>query len=238
MNLGKAIQRVQSLYSRGVQSKNTRLSSRHIYSAICSGRSTLISQQYNKGQKIGQWAYQPLPCVEMITAKAHECVGAPPSGCTVLRGKHKMPQPITGIDKHLIQSVSSIDGTTESYDETTLATSKYAEGDKFTSNKPQFYIHNGYPFITVKKMVKAIMIVGVFNDPVEANLFPTLCDCEDCLCNEITEMDFPIDSNLETALFQLASNELIAQFKQSKEDRSANTVDDTNTGMLHQNQGG
>jgi len=52
MKVEEAIQRVQSMYSRGLQSKDSRLSSRHIYSALCSGRATLIQQQIDKGQKL------------------------------------------------------------------------------------------------------------------------------------------------------------------------------------------
>ncbi len=64
--IGEAIQRVQSMYSKGVQSRSSRLSARHIYSALITARSILIKQQSNKNQKANQWTYQVLPCVELI----------------------------------------------------------------------------------------------------------------------------------------------------------------------------
>lgn len=237
MKLGEAIQRVQSMYSRGVQSKNTRLSSRHIYSALMSARSTLLQQQYNKNQKISQWAHQTLPCVELVPAKLHECLCVPDEGCTILRTKHKLPQPIAGIDKHLIQSVSSIDGIGEVYDESTLTGYRYNKGNKFTPDRSVFYPHNEYLFITLKVLSKAVMVVAPFGDVVAAAQFPSLCECDDCGCEDLMEMQFPFDSDLETALIQLASNECINMFKQMKQDINSNTIDTTSSGMIHQNQG-
>ena len=61
--IGEAIQRIQPLYSKRVQSKDSRLTSRHIYSALVTGRANLIRQQSNKNQLVNKWIYQILPCV-------------------------------------------------------------------------------------------------------------------------------------------------------------------------------
>ena len=42
MTVGDLIQRVQSLYSKGVESDDSRLTRRHIYNKLLSVRSTLI----------------------------------------------------------------------------------------------------------------------------------------------------------------------------------------------------
>ena len=52
MLIKEIVQRIQSLYSKGVQSDDSRLSDRHIYNKMITVRSKLISQQHNKKQKI------------------------------------------------------------------------------------------------------------------------------------------------------------------------------------------
>lgn len=239
MKLEEAIQRVQSLYSAGVQSRSSRLTSRHIYSAIKSGRSTLLAQQDNKNQKSTQWAYQTIPCIELISVPVHECPCVPPIGCNVLRTKYQLPLPISGLDNSLIQSVSSLDGSIQ-FDETRFDTNKYRSGNKFTANKSAIYIKNRYGYITIKKLLAGLTIVGLFDDFLEVTQFPSVCgSCANCECLDIMDVEIPIDSKLITPLIQLASNELIIMMKQMNEDKSDNAQDNTKTAgsMIHQPNG-
>ena len=73
MTVGEVINRVQSLYSRGVQSDDTRLEDRHIYSKLITARSKVLSQKANKKQMLSQWNYQTIPCIQMVEASKHEC---------------------------------------------------------------------------------------------------------------------------------------------------------------------
>lgn len=237
MQLIEIIQRVQSLYSKGVQSKDTRLTDRHIFSAINTARSILLKQQYSKSAKINEWAYQTLSCVELQQAPVHECPCVPTAGCKILRTKHKIPKPISGIDRHMIKSVTTLDGN-QRFDETDFETAKFAaKGNKYTNNKPDYYFRNGYLYLTSRQLLKAVTITGLFNDPLEAKQFPSICgDCEDCECQEATEMDYPIDGDLVKPLIQIANDELIIMFKQMAEDKNANAADDStiNSAMIHQ----
>ena len=73
MKIGEIVQRVQSLYSKGVHSDDSRLSARHIYNKLLTVRARLISQEAKKKQKISQWNYQTISCIELIKVPAHEC---------------------------------------------------------------------------------------------------------------------------------------------------------------------
>lgn len=237
MQTREAIQRVQSLYSKGVQSDDSRLTPRHIYSALLTARAILLRQQVNKNQATSKWLLQPLPCAELITAPIHECPCVP-INCKILRTKEKLPKPITGLEGSLITYVTSLDGNIR-FDPDSFENVRYSVGNKYTKNKPTYYISNGYLYITVLKNLKAITIVGLFDDFIEASLFPSICGtCEECECNDILDIEFPIDKDMERPLFQLANDELIIMFKQMKEDRQNNTTDDAGTvgGMVHQNQ--
>lgn len=238
MLLGEAIQRVQSLYSKGVQSDDTRLTSRHIYSALLSARSTLINQQSNKSQKVSQWSYQPLPCVELIKAPLHECACIPSEGCMILRSKYKLPEFLANLDNHLIEYVTSMDGNIR-FDESKFETNKYLSGNKYTGKKPDFYIRNGYLYVTILTQLKAITVSGLFHDIIAAYRFPSLCeDCVECQCRDIMEYEFPIDGRLTTALVEIANRELIVLMKQMEEDKHNNASDESDTAgvMVHQPQ--
>ena len=147
MILKNIIQRIQSGYSKGVQSSESRLTSRHIYNKFITVRAKLLREVSNKKQKISDWNYQTLNCVELIEIPAHQCPCIPPLGCEILRSKFKLPRPITGLNIHLIKSVTSITGE-NIYSEVSLKEKEYKKGNKFTSNKPDYFMEDGYLFLT------------------------------------------------------------------------------------------
>ena len=51
MEVGKIVQRIQSLYSKGVESDDTRLMSRHIYNKLLTVRARLISQDAKRNKE-------------------------------------------------------------------------------------------------------------------------------------------------------------------------------------------
>lgn len=226
--ISEAIQRIKSLYNKGVQSDDSRLSSRHIYNKLLSVRSRLIYQKVNKKQKLSQWVYQTLPCVELIKAPIHECPCIPSGKCVILRTKYKLPKPISSLDKDIIQSVSSLDGSTI-FNETTFETEKYTKGNKYTSTKPHYYIRNEYLYITDTKSLEAITITGLFDDPVAVEEHPSYCEdktsCPECECKSAIDREFPIDSDLIDPMIELSLQELIEVFSQMREDQTNDARD-------------
>lgn len=231
--LGEVIQSVQSMYSRGLQSVDSRLSSRHIYSELKRSRADVIIQKSNKNQPIVQWAYQTIDCVELVLSSPFECPCITDTGCMVLRSKYKFPTPLTAISGDLIQSITSLDGDL-SIDKTTFATHKYAKGNKFTSKKPRFYFYNEYLFITVLKRLEVVSVSLLAEDFIEAWQYPSACeDCEDC-CVDIYERPFPLDSqNIKTVVL-MTSERLINTFLQMQKDNNSDAMDNIGTvNMIH-----
>lgn len=225
MKIKEIIQRIQSLYSKGVQSDDSRLSDRHVYSKMLTVRSKLISQEAKKKQKINQWNYQTLNCIEVIKAPIHECPCLPPIGCEILRTKYPIPRPLTDLSSHLIQSVTSLDGSVI-FSEIGWIEKKYKSSSKFTSNKPDYFMKNNFLYITHKSGIKAITLTGLFDDPLEVENFPSYCECEDCNnCESPLDKEFPIDNDLIDTLVDMCKEELIGQFTQMTEDLTNNTSD-------------
>lgn len=238
MILGEVIQRIQSLYSKGVQSDDSRLTSRHIYNSIITARSSVLRQMLNKNQKVSDWLYQSLPCVELVKAPITECPCIPANGCSILRTKYKLPNPITGINDMEIRAVTTMDGGIR-LDPTTFENVKYLIGNKFTGKKPHYYIKNEYLYVTSLKALRGIVITGLWGDPVEAQQFPSLCsDCENCNCVDIMDTDFPVDNDLMKTIIQMVADELISVFRQMDSDDQNNAEDDTKSlGLIHQPKG-
>lgn len=232
MTLGEAIQATQSLYSKGVQTQDSRLRPRHIYNQLMRARSTLIAQKVDKGQQLSQWDYITLPCVELVIADPNECPGVIQAGCQVLRTKYKLPKLIAGIEGDIFQSVSSLDGQLI-IDPTTFATNKYNEGNKYTSKKPQRYIFNDYMWITILKRLQVVQITAPFDNPVEAWLYPSMCEVDHCI--DIYEKDFPATNKMMDTIIDMAVQKLIAIFVQMREDKNNDASDNNGPvgGMLH-----
>ena len=247
MLIKEIIQRVQSLYSKGVQSDDSRLPSRHIYSKLLTSRAKLITQKLNKRQPISQWVYQTLDCVELVETLPYECPCLPPVGCKILKTKHPLPQPLMGMmNGHSLESVTSLEGSI-TFSETTWKNKKYTAGSKYTANKPDYYFRNNYLYVTTKGSPKVIAITGLFNDPIEADKYPSICGstpCKDPIivdgrtvdptlfpsdncpeCMGPLDKEFPIDLSMVDTIIELAANELINVFNQSKEDITNNSID-------------
>ena len=240
MKIEEIIQRIQSLYSKGIKSDDSRLTSRHIYSKVLTARAFLIEQKLDKRQPLSQSVYQTLGCVELVPAMPYECPCLPEVGCKVLRTKEQLPSFLTGIlDGAAIQAVSSVEGSII-FAMTTFEDKKYKKGNKYTASKPDFYIRNNYIYITCKDAPKVVSITALFDDPLSAYDYPSICGDSECLDDESTlnleptdcdeclsplDRDLPIEKSMIKTLIEITATELIGMFNQSQEDQSNNSKD-------------
>lgn len=228
MTVKEIIQRVLNLYSKGTPSDDARLTERHVYNKLLTVRSRLITQELNRRRKVSNWNYQVLPCVELIEVPLHECPCLPDVGCKILRTKHKLPKPLVNHSTHIISNVSSIDGSI-TYSETTFENKKYSRGYKYGKIKPDFYVRNGYIYITYRQGPRIITITGLFEDPVEVESFPSYCsehnNQPNVQCYSILDTEFPIEADMIDVMIELSIQELVNMFSQIPEDRSNNSAD-------------
>lgn len=232
MLVKEIIQRIQSLYSKGAASDDSRLSDRHIYSKLLTLRSKYISQQAKKKQKINQWNFQTLHCVELERTTIHNCPCIVPIGCDILKTKYPLPKPLSDLNSHLIQSVTSIDGSVI-FSEIAWETVKYKGSNKYTAFKPDYFIRDGYLYLVgltqSMRKLKVISITGLFEDPIKASNFPSKCSNED---NENTnnclsplDMEFVVDNEFIDWIISEAAEELVTFFNGQKEDLTNDSKD-------------
>ncbi len=223
MLIKEIIQRIQSLYSKGVQSDDKRLSSRHIYSKLKTIRGRLLYERINKKQFLSSINYQVLPCVELIKANIHECPCIPPLGCCIYRTKYPLPPPLSGMNGHIIKSVTSLDGNIV-YSEISWQDKKYKQFDKYTATKPDFFISNEYLYITAKNDAEVIRIELILEDPLLGYAYPSYCPQTDS-CISVYDREFHLDNAMVDTAIELTVQELVGVFNQSQEDSSNNTKD-------------
>lgn len=225
MLIKELIQRVQSLYSKGVQSDDSRLSNRHIYNKLLSVRARVVSQEAKKKQKISQFNYQTIFCVELIKIPAHECPCIPPLGCEILRSKYALPKTLSGLSGNLIESVTSIDRRIK-IDEMPMNAVRSQGGNKYTATKTNYFIQNKHLYIMTPTKIEIVSITALWEDPLEVSKYIGYCDCTDCAkCVDFLEEQFPLDNDLVDAVIELSLNELLQIFSQSQEDATNNTRD-------------
>lgn len=224
MILGELLQRVQTLYSSRVPNNSRALSFRHIYNKVISVRSTLLSQKSKHKQKIGDWNYQTISCIEMIDVKLHECPCAPHAGCeTVKRSKHKIPKIMSDYNRNLIDYVMSIDGS-KKYDFTNRSELLYAKGNKYTSNTSKYLLDKDYLYIYGNNIPKVVQLRALFENPIEAMEFVSMCPDEvgeECI--DIFQMEFPLEASSIDTLVQLSIQELMLSYGQENRREQENS---------------
>jgi hypothetical protein len=223
MTIKEIIQRIQALYSKGVKSDDSRLNSRHIYSKLKTIRGRLLYERINKRQFIASINYQVLPCVELVIAPITECPCIPPLGCCIYKTKYPLPKPLSGMNGHIIRSVTSLDGNIV-YSELTWQDKKYKQYDKYTSHKPDYFITGEYLYVTAKNDTEVIRIEILLEDPVDGYNYPMYCPTVDN-CLSVFDREFHLDNSMVDAVVELSVQELISIFNQAQEDSSNNSKD-------------
>ena len=226
MLISEIIERIQSLYSRGVSNDESRLSDRHVYNKALSVRMQLLSQQLKKKQKPSDWNYSILPCVELIKVPNHECSCLGDLGCDVYRTKFKIPKVMTDSNRHYIEYVMSVENGMR-MEEVTRQGVLYLKGNKYTSKKPKYLLENGYLYFPLPNNPGIVKIKLIAEDPLEAHHYPSFCEeCQECIdCLPADDHQFAIDGDLIEPLIDICVQEIIVIFGQKKEDRVSNSRD-------------
>ena len=229
MKVNEIIQRIQSLYSKGAQSDSSRLTPRHIYNKFLTVRTKLLSEKAKKKQKISDWNYQAISCIELIKVENHECPCIPVKGCKVMRSNYKLPKVMTDYNNNLIDYVMNIDNQ-ERFDPSNRVEMLYLEGNKYTAHKRRYVLENGYIYVYGREVPILIKMRALFEDPLEAANFSSYCPKEESECPEdIFEMDFPMDADQIDTMIELTVQELVVLFSQNAEDLTNDNNDTQRT---------
>lgn len=238
MKIKEVIERVQSLYSKGTASDDTRLSSRHIYSKLVTARSFLLKRELDRRKLLSSRSIEHIECIPLEVASKYQCGFTVPQNCSVLKTKCEIPKPINSNFGDYITSVSTIDGT-YIFSESSWERVRYHQANKYTGNNPVYYFKNNYLFLYVHSNtdfndLKFVTIAGVFEDSLGFKCSPRCVDLADD-CESYSEKDFIVEDHLIEPIVKMAVEELLGVFNQSAEDRENNSSEiDKNHGNKQQ----
>jgi hypothetical protein len=220
MEISKVIQRVQSLYSKGVQSDDTRLNARHIYNVLVTMRARVIVQELRKNRVLSEWDLQPLHNVKMIAQTAITCNGGK---CPFMKSEQPLPTAITADDTENV-IITNYNGTSH-FARTTFENYKYIVGSKYTSKLPYYFIHDNYLYLINSELGSAY-VHGIWRDPIEAYRKHLEYQSKD-ICIKNGDIEFFTPLELIDGIVQLTKVELIEQFSQLREDSENDGNDKT-----------
>ena len=150
--IGEYINEVQTRYSKGVASTDTRLKNRFIYSKLKQVRATLITQHVNKKQFLNDSFYQVLPAIELEFYNG-TFIDSVKINNQILVSKKDLPVIISSINKPIIDFVSNIEGSIV-YNNTSMITLKNSAGRKYTGEKSNYVYYNNKLLNSKKIIVK------------------------------------------------------------------------------------
>lgn len=229
------IQRILSLYSKGVQTSDVRLTRRHIYHKILTTRNLLIVQQANKKQRIGLEAYQPLKCITMEKASLTDCTCIPNfllENFKIYRSEKKIPNILKSINGLLISDITTVTGN-ERLDLVNYASLKYYKSRKYGLKKPFVFFYDDYLYM-INGAYNVLHMVAIFAEPLKVFEFED-CGCEDVTdCQNYLDKVFPIPNAMEESLLAMSRDELLIMFQHGKIDRSNNSQDNSNQNNTEQ----
>lgn len=214
MQLGELIQHVQSMYSRGVHSDDSRLTSRFIYSKLVSARASLLQGSAREILDSTHGADQTIDCIGLIEAKDSDCYNCNETDdCDILMSKERIPRTFNG---SLYRSVTSLDGSI-SYVFMSSKIKRYKKHRRYTANRPSYYIKDGFLFTDYMLGPRVISINGVFENPIEAYAFESDCNTDRCL--DVYSMEFPIAATELEKLIEETVIEIVQEFSLSEFDK-------------------
>ena len=207
---------IRNMATSGDLSYAFRIEDEQIYFWIHEARAMLISQALSKRQNITDVWLQAIKCLKLIQVDASECC-LTPSSCYVLRSEEQLPITIeTHLDNSIVR-VTTTDGDIISKSNPFEA--KYNKYNKYTAEKPQWFIQNGYLYITNTDILEYVTVYGLFEDPTSLAGF---IDCNGQSCFDI-DSPYPVSLKMANEITNYIIKAKVIPFMKFKQD-------DTNDG--------
>jgi len=184
-------------------------------------RSKLISQDISKRKDITDSWVQVITCVAIVQVDASECCTIT-TNCYNLRTELKIPKTIETYGDNLILRVTTPNGNIIAKSNPFKA--NYNKYNKYTSDKPTWYIKNGYIYITSFDLLETINIYGIFDNPEELSIFT---QCGNCFS---WEDEYPVSMKMASDITDIVVKTKILPFLQFPQDTSNDSLSQNQIG--------
>lgn len=167
---------IRNIADSGENNYSFRISDEQIAFWIHEIRSMLISQAISKRQDISDVWVQSISCMELELVDSSDCCIIT-TDCYILRTKLKLPITVENASDNLILRVTTPTG--DIIAKANPFKAKYNAYNKYTNNKPQWYLQNGYLYITSELLLEYINVFAIFENPEDLINY-TSCNGSGC----------------------------------------------------------
>lgn len=146
-------------------------------------RATLISQAIQKNQDLSDIWIQKISCLELEKTELGKCWDSEDeecsdgNGCFILRSIEELPDTIEIFGDNMIIRVTTLSGTVIS--KSNQFSEVYSKYNKYSNNKPVWWIENKRLYISGQTFIKKVDIYGIFDQPSDLANFKS-CDDQSC----------------------------------------------------------
>lgn len=186
-------------------SDDTTYSSEYLYRLVQAARARLISQSRSR-EDISKWDWQTV-CIKLTKEKFHNC-DCIEIGCDVLKSTIDIPRVVT-VDKMPLIEVETFAGETLHYVKPKdQITNRHSD---ILKNALGYYIQNNKLIVWNTLSLKALMIKGVFSNPIDlANI--NICNQDGDIYDQCTYdplyQNFPMDDKNIDVVVDMVLNRL------------------------------
>lgn len=187
-------------------SDDSNFSDEYLYNLINSYRALFLKRRFEKTKVMSPLNWQTV-CLSLKRTKYTDC-DCIDVGCDVLKSEKIVPAVLTGRNKPLIK-VQTFDGVSLPYiSPDRMKTNKYSN---VLVDVPGYYIQNKKVIIWNSLYYKAVMITGIYEDPIVLSTY-NICDSQGtpydaCSYNPLLE-EYPIDADLIPLIRQAVLQDL------------------------------
>lgn len=195
-----------------------------LYKTFIDARSTLLARLLETNKNRSPFNYQTL-YVPLTLTEFEECL---PDGtiCKVRKSNYKLPRFFSTKHKDVFK-VTTFSGHELNYG--SLLEASLMKYTKTMADKGLYEIRDGYLIIHNDVNLKAVLVKGIAENPLEISEFPK-CNADgtftDQTCFNPENEEIPMDGDLNTACYQLCLETLGVPFK-LPEDLSNNNKSET-----------
>jgi hypothetical protein len=179
-----------------------------LYALLNARRAQVIKEGALINKNISHFNWQ-VACMPLILSTIHDdCPCVDIDDCQILRTKFKIPKPISVNGKPLLK-VRTFDGATIAHMSLDKIIQKH--NYKHLAKKLAYTVSNGYLFIYGTNLLKAVIIDGIFEDPLQL-AGVTMCDVEGNglgPCFDPNTEEYPLDLFIEPAVRTLVIQDIL-----------------------------
>lgn len=214
LTLRKIVADIRNIADSGENNYSFRITDYQIAFWVHELRAMLISQAISKRQDISDVWVQNIPCMELELVDNTDCCIIQ-TNCYVLKTKLRVPITVETSADNLILSVTNPMG--DVITKSNRFEAKYNRYNKYTANKSQWFLKDGYLYITNEKLLEYVNIFAIFENPEDLESYN--------VCNTISscfnwDSPYPVSLKMANDITNIAMQTKVIPFLQMPQDTS------------------